>query len=162
MNDINTYLPMSGRLISESNSIVNVCDTMTDIAGDVRNFKGVSWSEIVTIAATNSYNGSTPDLNKDGLYDYTAGVDLENNVGAEVVLKYSSSGTTDNIVFSMFGSIDGADYDTIERYSMVCNSGSGVQISFRFTNCPPYVKFGVKTNGTTDTFDYKIQYRLWR
>jgi hypothetical protein len=124
------------------------------------------WEPAVILAATNSYSGAVADLANDSAYDYTDDVDLESigSRGMAVTLEYDSSGTTDNIVFSIFGSLDGTNFDDTELYSMTCTatSGADTQISFQLPSCPPHLRFGVKTTGTTNTFDYRIVYRLFK
>lgn len=119
----------------------------------------------VILAATNGYGGAVADLAADGAYDYTNAVDLVSGDDRGLVgtLEYDSAGTTDNIIISAFGSIDGTNFDDTPLWSMTCDatSGTDTQISFTIKDYP-YTKFGVKTTGTTDTFDYRITYRPFK
>ncbi len=124
------------------------------------------WKGEVTLAATNGYGAAVADLAADGAYDYTSGIDLETDgyEGAVISLEADSSGTTDNIIISCYGSTDGgATFDNEPIYSIELDatSGADLQLSFIIRDYP-HVRFGVKTTGTTDTFDYRIIWDAWR
>lgn len=115
----------------------------------------------VTYLATDGYSGGQGDLAADEAYDYGADINLETNgyYGIWVFIEHDSAGTTDDIVIGYFGSYDGTNFDDVALFEMTCISdGSDDQQSFGFFPAPPHGRFGVKTNGTTDTFDYKITY----
>jgi hypothetical protein len=115
-----------------------------------------------TAAATNAYSGAVADLANDSAYDYTADIDMETDgySGLWVWIEHDSSGTTDDLTFGYFSSPDGTDFDDIELYTMRIDSdGSDDQIGFYFQSPPPHGRIGLKTTGTTDTFDYRIRYR---
>lgn len=111
-------------------------------------------------AETNGYGGAVADLAADQAYDYTSDIDLETNgyYGVWVTVEYDSSGTTDDIVISYFGSYDGTNFDDIELYSFTAdnNGGADTQVTFLLNPCPPHGRIGLKTTGTNDTFDYQI------
>lgn len=122
-----------------------------------------AWDSAVTLAATDGYSGAVADLAADEAYDYTDSIDLSADAYERIAitLEFDSSGTTDNIIFSLFGSLDGTDFDDNPVWSVELDatSGADTQESFSFPNINyPYIKFGVKTSGTTDTFDYRIKY----
>ena len=121
------------------------------------------WASVVELAKTNGYSGAVPDLAADEAWDLSSSVDFVTNgyFGAEVTLEHDSSGTTDDIIVGVFPSIDGTDFDDEPEFQMTCSSdGSDDQKSF-FVYDYAYFKIGVKTSGTTDTFDYRIKYRPW-
>jgi len=96
---------------------------------------------------------------------YSSDVNLETNgyEGAVVSLEYDSAGTTDNIIISFFGSTDGGStYDDTPFFSQEVDATSGTdeQISFIIKDYPHF-RIGVKTSGTTDSFDYRIMYDAW-
>ena len=126
----------------------------------------LTWGDAVTLASTNTYGGATADLAADQAYDYTADIDLETAGwnGIFVTLERDSAGTTDNIIFSIFGSLDGTTFDDDEIYSVTVTATTGAdrQISFMIPDMPPHSRIGVKTSGATDTFDYRISYRPFR
>lgn len=114
------------------------------------------------LVATDGYSGGTADLAKDEAYDLTADIDLETNgyYGMWLTLEHDSVGTTDDIVISYFASYDGTNFDDVEFWSVTCDASSGAdtQITFQMWPAPPHGRIGVKTTGTTDTFDYKVTY----
>lgn len=135
----------------------------------VRNIETITerkWGDVVTLAATNLYSGTTDDLAKDEAYDYTGDIDLATDgyKGISLTLDYKPVGTTDNIILSVFGSLDGTNFDDDELYSIEIDATAGTdrQISLQLSDMPSHSRIGVKTSGTTDTFDYQIKYRAFR
>lgn len=115
-----------------------------------------------TAAATNGYSGATADLANDSAYDYTSDIDMETEgyTGLWVWIEHDSAGTTDDLTIGYFSSPDGTDFDDVELYTMRIDSdGSDDQIGFFLPSPPPHGRIGLKTTGTTDTFDYRIRYR---
>lgn len=124
-----------------------------------------TWASPVVLAETDGYGGAVPDLAADEAYDYTSAIDLETNgyEGIHLTLEYDASGTTDDIIFSIFGSLDGSNYDDIELTGTTCDNDSGAdtQVTFIIKDLAQ-LRIGLKTSGTTDTFDYQITYQPWR
>ncbi len=124
------------------------------------------WKGEAILAYTNSYGGGVADLAADGAYDYTGDVDLETDgyEAANVTLEFDSSGTTDNIILGLFGSLDGSDFDDVALWEMEfdATSGNDLQVSIPGIRDLSHFRFGVKTNGTTNTFDYRIKWDAWR
>lgn len=121
-------------------------------------------AEIVA-AKTNGYGGAVADLAADEAYDYTSDIDLETNgyYGMWLFLEHDSAGTTDDIIISYFASYDGTNFDDEELWSVTVDSdGSDDQISFSMYPAPPHGRIGLKTTGTTDSFDYCITYLPFR
>jgi hypothetical protein len=118
-----------------------------------------------TYLETDGYGGGASDLAADQAYDYGADIDLETNgyFNIWVFLEHDSSGTTDNIIISYFGSYDGTNFDDTPIWTVEVDASSGAdeQISF-FAQACPHGRIGVKTSGTTDTFDYQITYLVIR
>jgi len=117
----------------------------------------------VTLVETNAYGGAVADLVADEAYDYSADVDLETNgyYGIWLTLEHDSAGTTDSIIISYFASYDdGTNLDDVAFWSVQCDatSGANLQQTWPIFPAPPHGKIGVKTVGTTDTFDYQITY----
>lgn len=123
------------------------------------------WKGEATLAATNGYGGGDSDLAADGAYDYTSNIDLETDgyVGAVITLEYDSSGTTDNIVAAIFNSLDGSAYDDVPVWSQEFDAtdGTDTQVSFIVYDLSNF-RIGLKTTGTTNTFDYRIKWDAWR
>ena len=126
-------------------------------------FKYVYTGETIYLQ-TNAYGGATADLAADGAYDYGADINLETNgyYGIWIFLEHDSAGTTDDIVIGAFGSFDGSTYDDVALFEIRCiaTSGADLQQSFAVFPAPPHMRLGVKTTGTTDAFDYEINYHL--
>lgn len=159
--------PQAGKFVKNDGSLVNVADIIEELHKKIRD-------DSVLLMATDAYTatlgtpdaGVTADLAADSAYDYSPVVylDVDGWKGAEVQLFLDSSGTTDDLVFSVFGSQDGVNFDTVAFYTstVTATSGAAIVISYLFSYLPAYVKYGVKTTGTTDTFDYAIVNRLFK
>lgn len=119
---------------------------------------------LTVLYATNAYSGTDSDLAADQAYDYTSSVDLATlgYSGIEVEFRYDSVGTTDNIILSVFESLDGTNWGTTPSYSITLSGASGADTPevFDFPTKANYIRFGFKTSGLTDTFDVKLSYRL--
>lgn len=142
--------------------ILSILSTPTWSAGNIKK----TWAGETVLAETDGYGGAVSDLAADQAYDYTSDINLETNgyEGAVVTLEYDSAGTTDNIIVSVFGSYDGSsNYDDTPIWSQECDatSGADTQISFIVSDLSHF-RIGVKTSGTTNTFDYQITYDAWR
>ncbi len=124
-------------------------------------FKYLYTSE-VTYASTNAYGGATGDLANDQAWDVGADIDLETNgyYGLWISIEYDSAGTTDNIILGYFGSYDGTNFDDLPIWEVTLddNGGADTQQTLGFWPAPPHGRIGVKTTGTTDTYDYRITY----
>ena len=124
----------------------------------------IRWQGDTVLVETNAYGGAATDLAADQAYDLSAAVDLGSNgyEGVQVTFEYDSAGTTDDIIISVFASLDGTNVDDIEYWSMQSsvNGGTDTQVSFLIRNLKQF-KIGVKTAGTTDTYDYQITYSQW-
>ena len=120
------------------------------------------WKGDATLAYTNGYGGAVADLAADGAYDYTANVDLETDGydTALIYLEHDSSGTTDNIVLGIFPSVDGTDTadNPLFEIEFDATSGADTQEAPVVLKDLQHFKVGVKTTGTTDTFDYRIRW----
>ena len=114
-----------------------------------------------TYYETDAYGGGVGNLANDGAYDVNgADIDLETDgyYGVWITLEHDSAGTTDDIVLGYFASYDdGTNLDDVAMWEVTCVSdGSDDQQTFGMFPAPPHGKLGVKTNGTTDEFDYQI------
>ncbi|MDY6893885.1 MAG: hypothetical protein SVO01_00480 [Thermotogota bacterium] len=124
------------------------------------------WKGEATIKSTDGYGGGDADLAADEAWDFSGDIDLETNgyEGALIYLEHDSSGTTDNIILGIFPSVDGTDRATNPLRQIEYDATGGVD-----TQEPPvkvfdlqHFEIGVKTSGTTDTFDYRIRWDAWR
>ena len=125
-----------------------------------------SWKGEATLVSTNAYGGATADLAADSAYDYSGDVDLETlgYEGALVYLEHDSAGTTDNIVLGIFPSVDGTDHadNPIYEIEFDATGGADTQEAPIVVKDLQHFRVGVKTTGTTDTFDYRIRWDAWR
>ena len=125
-----------------------------------------TWKGEATLVATNGYGGGTGDLAADQAWDLSADVDLEIDgyEGALIYLEHDSVGTTDNIILGIFPSVDGTDVadNPIFEIEFDASSGADTQEAPIVVKDLQHFKVGVKTNGTTDTFDYRIRWDAWR
>lgn len=125
-----------------------------------------SWKGEAILLATDGYGGGTADLAADGAYDLSADVDLETNgyEGAIFYLEHDSSGTTDNIVFGVFSSVDGTDFADNPDFEIEfdATAGTDTQEPGIIVMDLQHLKVGVRTTGTTNTFDYRIRWDAWR
>ena len=125
-----------------------------------------TWKGEVVIAETNGYGGAVADLAADGAYDYTSNIDLETAgyEGALVQLEHDSSGTTDNIVLGIFPSLDGTNFSVnpIFEIEFDATGGADTREAVVVVKDLSHFRVGVKTTGTTDTFDYQITWDAWR
>ena len=123
------------------------------------------WKGEAILAYTNGYGGAVADLAADEAWDVTGDVDLETDgyEAAVFTLEYDGSGATDAIIVGVFNSLDGTDYDDLPIWEQQCDINGGVdtQISFLVEDLSHF-RIGVKTSGTTDTFDYRLKYDAWR
>ena len=124
------------------------------------------WKGEATIKATNGYSGGDADLAADQAWDFSGNIDLETNgyEGALIYLEHDSSGTTDNIILGIFPSVDGTDRaDTpILEIEFDATGGGDTQEYSVIVRDLQHFEVGVKTSGTTDTFDYRIRWDAWR
>ena len=136
--------------------------TVDPNGGSFKTTRTNSYSSLTTYLATNGYSGQTADLANDQAYDL--GADIDNtSTGYHTIyfwVEHDSNGTTDDIEVSVFSSPNGTDFDDVAFYGPVeCTSdGSDDQQGFSLTPVPPHFRIGVRTNGTTDTFDYRIRW----
>jgi len=114
-----------------------------------------------TYVGTDGYDDTgADDLVADEAWDFGADIDLETDgyYGVWITLQHDSAGTTDDIIIGYFGSYDATNYDDVALFEIQCDASTGadLQQSWGVFPAPPHGKIGVKTSGTTDTFDYQI------
>jgi hypothetical protein len=124
------------------------------------------WKGEATIKATNGYGGGDGDLAADQAYDYSGDIDLETNgyEAAIIYLEHDSGGTTDSIIMGVFPSVDGTDRATNALFEIEydATSSADTQEPGVVVRDLQHFEVGVKTTGTTDTFDYRIRWDAWR
>jgi len=124
------------------------------------------WKGEATIKSTNAYGGGDSDLAADETWDFSGDIDLETNgyEGALIYLEHDSSGTTDNIILGIFPSVDGSDRadNPIVEIEFDASGGGDTQEAPIVVKDLQHFEVGVRTSGTTDTFDYRIRWDAWR
>lgn len=124
-----------------------------------------TWASPATLFSTNAYSGSDADIANDGAWDYTNNVDCETDgyEGVQLAIEYDASGTTDNFVVGIFASLDGSTFDDlpISEYEFDNNSGADTQVTIIVIDLANF-RVGMKTAGTTDSFDARIIHQRWR
>jgi len=113
---------------------------------------------------TDGYGGINNDL--DDTECYTADIDLTVNIGAAIDFKFSGSGNTDDLVLSLYKRRDeNWDGDEISLWNATVTNG-GSDYVYHFTiDCSygaGHFRFGMKSSGSTDTFDMDAEMRGWR
>lgn len=116
------------------------------------------------IYRTNAYSGSDADV--DSTLRFTADIDLTQKVFAVCELKLDASGTTDDLKLSLYRSLDNAwDGDELEILSITIDS-DGSEDLWSMTLGPDFgpghYRFGLKSSGSTDTFEIDFNIRLAR
>lgn len=113
---------------------------------------------------TDGYGGSDADV--DNTERFTNDIDGTVNAGSGIDLKFDGSGATDNLILSLYKRRDG-DWDggEIAVWSDTIESDGGEHI-YHFTIDGSYgaghFRFGMKSSGSTDTFEMDVEMRQWR
>jgi len=116
------------------------------------------------IYRTNAYSGTDADV--DSTVRFTADIDLTQKVFAVCELKFDASGATDDLKLSLYRSLDNAwDGDELEILSITIDS-DGSEDFWSMTLGPDFgpghYRFGLKSSGSTDTFEIDFNIRLAR
>ena len=118
-----------------------------------------------TLFSTDAYGGGDSDIAADGAWDYTSNIDLETDgyEGVHIAIEYDSAGTTDDFEVGIFPSLDGSAFDDLPKaiYKFDNNSGADTQVSIKVFDWAN-LRLGLRTAGTTDTFDARIIHQRWR
>ena len=113
---------------------------------------------------TNGYGGSDADV--DDAERYTKDIDLTVNTGAAVDFKFDGSGGTDDLILSLYKRRNADwDGDEIAVWSItIASDGSEDIYHFTIDECygAGHYRFGMKSSGSTDTFEIDIEMRQWR
>lgn len=119
---------------------------------------------------TNLYGGSDADLDNtapvsdsDG---YTSDIDLTQKVGCVIDFKFTGSGSTDDLVLTLYKRRDSSwDGDEMAIGSWtVDNDGSEDIYPFTIDESfgPGHYRFAMQSSGGTDTFDIDVEARYYR
>lgn len=113
---------------------------------------------------TDGYGGSDADV--DDTERYTDDVDLTVDTGAAIDFKFDGSGNTDDLVLSLYKRRDSNwDGGEIAIWDETIPSDGSEDI-YNFTIAGSYgaghYRFGMKSSGSTDTFEMDVEMRRWR
>jgi hypothetical protein len=117
-----------------------------------------------TIYRTNAYSGTDPDVGS--TQQFTADIDLTQKVFAVCELKFDASGATDDLKVSLYRRLDNSwDGDELEILATTIDS-DGSEDLWSFTIGPDFgpghYRFGLRSSGSTDSFDINFNLRLAR
>ena len=119
---------------------------------------------------TNLYGGTDADLDNtapvsatDG---YTSDIDLTQKIWAVIDFKFDASGTTDDLVLTLYKRRDSSwDGDEISVWSVTVDSDGSEDI-YHMTIGPSFgpghYRFAMQSSGGTDTFDIDVEVRYVR
>jgi hypothetical protein len=113
---------------------------------------------------TDGYGGSDADV--DNTERFTDDIDQTVNMGSGIDFKFDGSGATDNLVLSLYERRD-EDWDgsEIAVWNDTIESDGSEHIC-HFTIDESYgaghFRFGMKSSGSTDTFEMDVEMRQWR
>ncbi len=113
---------------------------------------------------TDGYGGSDTDV--DATERFTDNIDLTVNLGANIDIKFTGSGSTDDLVLSLYRRCDASwGGSEIAIWNATVNS-DGTESIYNFTMDGSYgaghYRFGMKSTGATDTFEIDVEMRQWR
>jgi len=96
--------------------------------------------------------------------EYSSSIDLsDGDEGAHIVVEVNFDTTpTDNVIASVYGSLDGTAWDDIPLFTLeVPNTQDPAQFSFIVTGVA-YCRIGFKQTGSTNTHDVRASVRTWK
>jgi hypothetical protein len=118
---------------------------------------------------TDLYGGTDADLDNttpvDATDGYTSDIDLTTQIYATIDFRFDASGTTDDLVLTLYGRRDSTwDGDEIETSAItVTSDGSEDIYSYELGPHkgygPGHYRFALQSSGATDTIDIDVQMR---
>ena len=113
---------------------------------------------------TNGYNGSDTDV--DTTERFTDNIDMTVKLGANMDLEFTGSGSTDDIELYLYKRRDAnwTGSETAIWNATVASDGSEGTYSFTIDGSygAGHYRFGMKSSGSTDTFEVDVEMRQWR
>jgi len=113
---------------------------------------------------TNSYGGSDTALDNTG--SFTADIDLTVNIGAAIDFNFDGSGSTDDLILSLYKRRDENWNDGEIALWGITITSDGSEDVYHFTIDNSYgaghFRFGMMSSGSTDTFEIDVEMREWR
>jgi len=113
---------------------------------------------------TDEYGGNDADVSV--TERFTGDIALTMNLGSSIDFRFTGNGTTDNLVLSLYKRRDtNWDGSEIAIWNATINN-DGSESTYNFTIDISYgagnYRFGIKSSGSTDTFDVDVEMRQWR
>jgi len=113
---------------------------------------------------TDGYNGSDADV--DDTERFTRNVDLTVKLNANIDFTFTGSGRIDDLALSLYKRRD-ANWtgNEVAVWNTTVNN-NGLESAYNFTLNGTYgaghYKFGMKSSGSTNTFEMDVEMRQWR
>ncbi len=119
-----------------------------------------NWSSAVQIIGSGdgyvTLSGTTETFSSD--------VDLESNgyEGAHLVVEINyDASPTDEVEISLYGSLDGSNYDDTPLWTIQGDSGTNPQQLSFIVKDLAHLRIGVKQTGSTDSHDVRAYVQCW-
>ena len=117
---------------------------------------------------TDGYGGGDTDI--DDTERFTSTINMTVETGAAIQIKFDASGATDDLILSLYKSIDADedddwDGDEIAVESITVGSDSSEDLyvyDILDDKGAGYFRLGLKSSGSNDTFEVDVQMRQWR
>ncbi len=113
---------------------------------------------------TDGYGGSDTDV--DAAERFTDNIDLTMNLGANVGFTFTGSGSTDDLVLSLYERRDASWGNSEIAIWNATVSNDGSESIYNFTIDSSYgaghYRFGMKSAGSTDKCEIDAEMRQWR
>jgi hypothetical protein len=95
---------------------------------------------------------------------FSSDVDLESNgyEGAHLVVEINyDASPTDEVEISLYGSLDGSNYDDTPLWTIQGDSGTDPQQLSFIVKDLAHFRIGVKQTGSTDSHDFRAYVQCW-
>ncbi len=113
---------------------------------------------------TDGNGGTNPDV--DDTERYTNDIDLTEERGATITIKFDGSDATDDLIISLYARQDDAWEDVEIALSSVTVASDGSEDIYTITITPAYgaghYRIGMVRSGASTTFEIDAQMRRWR
>ena len=118
----------------------------------------------IELYKTNGYGGSDADINNTECF--TRDIDLTMKIGANIDFSYTGSGSTDDLLLALYRRRDDSwNGSEIALWNTTIDN-AGCESTYNLTIDGSYgaghYKFGIKSSGSTDTFEIDAEMRQWR
>ena len=118
----------------------------------------------IELYKTDGYGGSDTDV--DATERFTDNINLTVSLGANIDIRFTGSGRTDDLVLSLYERRDASWSGNEIAIWNTTVSSDGSESIYNFTIDGSYgaghYRFGMKSSGATDTFEIDAEMRQWR